>query len=227
MYFQELLNNTLDVHKGLPNEALCFIDKHVNDNSRTLEIGAGFSTLLFALKGCNHICIDPDEGLVNRIRRNLVRYNISIQKINFQIDRSENVLPHLDVTNLDLVIIDGRHASPTPFIDWYYTAPKVKIGGILIIDDTHLWTGATLREFLISEQEWSLKKDFSGKTSMFVKLKEGSHSKEWTSQIYVLSKSRKLQRMRSIKLTIELLRSGKFRELRKIFRDYKYYRKYC
>jgi hypothetical protein len=39
---------------------------------------------------------------------------------------------------LDLVLIDGDHAFPASFIDWYYTAEQVKLGGYVIVDDTNL-----------------------------------------------------------------------------------------
>lgn len=197
MNFQDLLNNPPKLHSdrsgkpiswGLSDEVLHFIDKHVDAASKTLETGAGVSTILLALKGVEHICIVPSVDEVDRIKEYCMRHRISTGKINFQIDRSENALPRLQLNGLDLVLIDGRHAFPTPFIDWHYASAGLKGGGVLIIDDTQLWTGRILREFLLSEPEWKLKKDFS-RTAVFVKLQGGSHSKEWNQQPFVVRNS--------------------------------------
>jgi len=40
------------------------IDEHIDSESKTLETGAGVSTVLFALKGTQHTCIVPDQAQV-------------------------------------------------------------------------------------------------------------------------------------------------------------------
>ena len=157
MNLRELLNSPPVLHESdgkpitytLSDEALSFIDEHINSGSKTLETGAGNSTILFALKGTEHTCIVPDKAQVERIKEFCRRNQISTEKIDFRIDGSENVLPHLRPTGLDLVLIDGCHGFPAPFIDWYYAGSGLKAGGILIVDDTQLWTGNVLRQFLL------------------------------------------------------------------------------
>lgn len=187
---------------------LNFLDKHVNQNSKTLETGAGVSTLLFAVKGCSHTCVVPDLKQVNRIREYCQQNNISSNKIDFHVDISEQILPSLSVNDLDIVLIDGRHAFPSPFIDWYYTANKLKIGGLMIVDDTQIWTGAVLKKFLLSESEWKLKADLSSKTAVFIKVKEGSHSKNWSEQSFIADKSRHSILTSKISRGFEMLRQG-------------------
>ena len=198
MNVQTLLQNLPKLHTdetgqpiswGLSDDVLYFIDKHVSDTSKTLETGAGISTIIFGLKGAKHTCIVPRKDEVERIKAYCAQQNISTQNISFEIDISESVLPCLEINNLDLVLIDGRHGFPTPFIDWYYASPKLKVGGILIVDDTQIWTGRILKEFLLLEPEWQLEEEFSDKTAVFKKLKEVSHWKEWNKQPYVLLKS--------------------------------------
>lgn len=167
-----------------------FLDRNIDKNFKTLETGAGVSTLLFAIKNTSHICIVPDEKIVDRIREYCQKNHISSDKIDFHVDISEQVLPSLAVDDLDAVLIDGRHAFPSPFIDWYYTAEKLKIGGMMIIDDTQIWTGEILKKFLLSEPEWELKADLSSKTAVFTKVKEGTHSKNWEQQKFVAEQSR-------------------------------------
>ena len=114
-----------------------------------METGAGISTILFAIKEANHTCIVPDPDLVSRIKSYCARMIVSVGRIDFRIDKSETTLPVLPIDQPDLVLIDGSHAFPTPFIDWYYTADKLRVGGMLMIDDTQLWTGHALKRFLI------------------------------------------------------------------------------
>jgi hypothetical protein len=90
---------------------------------------------------------------------------------------------------LDLVLIDGRHGFPAPFIDFYYVAEKLNINGLLVVDDTWVWTGDVLKQYLLSEPEWELEADFSPRTSIFRKLAHGSQTKEWCDQAFVVKNS--------------------------------------
>src|SRR5438309_4972331 len=140
MTLQELLNDSPKLHRigkvgvhvpisyDLSDQALHLIDRNVDQNSHTLETGAGISTILFALKHAHHTCIVPDGDLADRIREYCQLIRISVERIDFHIEKSENILPGLILDQLDLVLIDGQHAFPAPFIDWYYTARKLKIG---------------------------------------------------------------------------------------------------
>lgn len=146
--------------------------------------------------------------LVNRIKEYCQKNQIYSDNIDFHVDISEKVLPSLPVNDLDLVLIDGRHGFPSPFIDWYYTCNKLKIGGMMMIDDTQIWTGAVLKDFLLSEPEWELKADLSSKTAVFVKLKEGSHSKTWSEQRFIADKSSYSILTSKINRGLETLRQG-------------------
>jgi hypothetical protein len=170
-------------------EALGYIDKYVDNSSKTVETGAGLSTVIFALKGATHICITPDPGEVERITTYCRTKQISLDKVQFVIERSEKALPKLEVDNLDLVLIDGFHAFPTPFIDWYYLVEKLKVGGRIIIDDTSLWTSNILREFMLSEPEWQLDEEGIQEYATFILLQEEKHTKWHGLQEFVVKRS--------------------------------------
>lgn len=180
------------VSLGVSAELLQFIDRRVDRTSHTLETGAGISTVLFALKQTTHICVVPDAELVERIKDFCDRHQLSTEKITFHIGGSEQVLPRLELGGLDFVLIDGRHAFPTPFIDWYYTAAALKVGGITVVDDTRIWTGDVLKDFLKLEAEWRLEAELpqvAPNAAAFVKVKDGSHAKWWAQQPYVMRQS--------------------------------------
>jgi hypothetical protein len=98
-------------------------------------------------------------------------------------------------------------------IDWYYTADKLRVGGMVMIDDTQLWTGHALKRFLIQEPEWELVEDVSARTAIFMKPKEYNHEKWWGQQAYVVQNSKRLIRVSEVRQGLEMLGWGEFRKL--------------
>jgi hypothetical protein len=196
------------------DEVLRVIDGHVHDGSRTIETGEGLTTILFALKRAHHICVSPNEEAIGLIKAYCERKAIATDRLRFEVDCSENVLPRLKLKALDLVLIDGRHGFPAPFIDWHYTAAALKAGGLVIVDDTQIWTGQVLREFLIAEPEWELVHDFWPRSAIFVKTREGDHAKEWVFQPFVAERQLGHHGLGSdVRRTIDLVRGGELRTL--------------
>jgi hypothetical protein len=118
---------------------------------------------------------------VERVRSFFRAEGISLDKMNFAVGRSELVLPGLDLHDLDLFLIDGRHGFPTPFIDWFYGAAALRVGGLMIVDDTQLRTGALLVDFLTADPCWRTAQLFE-KTAVFEKVVEGVHDAEFNDQ---------------------------------------------
>src|SRR5262245_23559608 len=137
----------------LDNRTLRFLDDHLHADMRTIETGSGLSTVLFAVKGTSHTSIVPDKKQVERITAYCEGKSIALTKVRFLTEKSELALPGLAEKDYDLALIDGRHGFPTPFIDWFYMSQMLKIGGVVIIDDLHIWTCDLLRKFLLSEPE--------------------------------------------------------------------------
>lgn len=178
------------------DEVLLFLAEQAREGLHTLETGIGVSTLLFAMNRCEHTCIAPLAEEVERTQNFAREKALPLDTVTFQIDTSERALPSLEGEPLDLVLIDGAHGFPVPFIDWYYTADRLKVGGLLILDDTQLWPVHVLKEFLLREPEWHLEKDFLPRSAVFRKVQPGSCVKNEFWQPYVVDK------------TIELLYPG-------------------
>ncbi len=156
--------------------------------AKTLETGAGLSTLVFALSGCEHTVVVPDKAIADRILAWCKSHNVPTANLSFEIDRSEIVLPRLQPTPLDVVLIDGGHGFPIPFVDWHLAGQRVKPGGALFIDDTQIWTGAVLRDFLRAESGW----DVVGETWLefcMVRRTGSQLTGEFYRQPYVLHRS--------------------------------------
>jgi predicted O-methyltransferase YrrM len=163
----------------------------VQPGSRTLETGAGLSTVVFALRGAAHLCVTPAASEVERIRAWCESRGIDLGGVRFEVARSETVLPRLALPELDLVLIDGGHGFPTPFVDWCYTADHLRVGGVLIVDDIQLWTGAVLRDFLAEEPGWTLRREFPMRAAVFEKSAPMPALPEWFAQPYVARRSRR------------------------------------
>jgi hypothetical protein len=89
----------------LSDEELLFISRHIAKSSRTLETGAGCSTILFAMLGSRHTCIVPDQPLVDRIFAFCNEKQIPTANLSFIVGISERVLPQLKDQDFDLVLI--------------------------------------------------------------------------------------------------------------------------
>jgi tetratricopeptide (TPR) repeat protein len=177
------------VSLGVSTDLARFLARHTHANSHTLETGAGISTIVLMMQQTRHECIIPDPELAERIKAFCHSRHLNTDKLTFHLERSEIVLPQLKPGPLDLVLIDGRHAFPSPFIDWYYSIDHLNIGGICIVDDTQLWTGDVLKQFLKQEAEWELLEEFPADqpTSVaFTKLKSGTNEKWWAEQPYAV-----------------------------------------
>jgi glycosyltransferase involved in cell wall biosynthesis/predicted O-methyltransferase YrrM len=173
---------------GLSEDTLRFLDAKVSASSKTLETGAGVSTLLFAFKGAWHTCITPFADEIDRLRGYGRRHGVGMERVSFVLEKSQYALPALrDARDLDLVLIDGGHGFPVPFLDWFLAAPLLKVGGIVVVDDTQLWTGEVLRDFLAAEPEWRLEARFV-RGAAFRKISDRVE-KEWNEQPFVFERS--------------------------------------
>ncbi len=182
-----------------------FLERSLSPGMRTLETGAGLSTILFAMKRCQHICVTPSEDEVARIHEYLKSNGIPSEQLTFVVGKSQDILPTLKLEALDVVLVDGQHAFPVPFIDWYFTQRWLRVGGTLVVDDTQLWTGRVLRDFLLEESEWELLQDFFGRAACFRKVKETADPRWWGMQSYVVRKSRFGQYAERIRRSLCLL----------------------
>ena len=137
---------------SLPRETLRYLGDLLKPGSSTMETGAGLTSVLFAVCGAHHTAIAPDPSLFERIAEYCAPRGIGLEQVTFIPQRSEEYLPKADLPALDLFLVDGNHAFPTPFIDYYYGASRVKVGGYMVVDDTQLLSGRILADFLKTDR---------------------------------------------------------------------------
>jgi predicted O-methyltransferase YrrM len=167
---------------GLTEAALRFIYENVGQSCVTLETGCGLSTVVFAITGSRHTVIAPAPGEFAIVQAYCRDRGIPTGQIDFVNAPSQQALPGLESPPLDMVLIDGSHGFPAPYLDWFYTAGKLKPGGLLIVDDVWLWSCQMLRDFLVEQPQWEVVAEYEERTAVFRKIGDGSEWLEWTQQ---------------------------------------------
>ena len=180
------------VHGGLTTWGISlrlarFLDAQLTPQSTTLETGAGLSTILFLRRGvARHISITPYGNELDAIRTYCEKVGIDTGALQAVCAGSQHYLPSAALPPLDLVLIDGAHAFPAPFLDWFYTAEALKVGGLMVVDDLPLVTGTILADFLAADERW----DEVLRDDRFAVYRKRVHpiadERDWMAQAYLV-----------------------------------------
>ena len=196
----------------ISQEVLDFIAAHVTPGMATLETGAGQSTLAFLAAGARHEAVTPSEIEAEAITKEAIGRGLDHGQLTFRIGYSQDVLPKLE-GDLDFVLIDGGHGFPIPATDWLYLAPRLKVGGVMMLDDVDLWTGQMLVDFMKQEACWEQIALLRGRTAAF-RLVSEFELHEWTKQPFVVQKSRWSQTRRKVVNLLGLIAKGNLSAIR-------------
>lgn len=162
-----------------------FLARNCGPGARTLETGAGISTLLFAAMGAVHTCVTPLEAEIERLRDHASSHGIDLSGVRFVVGGSEEVLPALEPDPLDLVLIDGNHGHPTPTLDWFHGGRRLVDGGIVVVDDLQLPAPAVLARMLDRDPRWG-RLERSAKWGGWARRGDGSLSQDWFDQPWLV-----------------------------------------
>lgn len=158
--------------------------EHCPPGTRSLETGSGLSTLLFAALGATHTYVTPLPAEAHRIEDYCRSRGIDTGSLTLVVGRSEDVLPTLDPTPLDLVLIDGCHGFPAPILDWFYAAARLRRQGILVVDDVHLPAVASLVGVLDRDPRWTVLRR-SRKWVAYRRVDDGPLGQDWFEQPFL------------------------------------------
>ena len=167
---------------GLAWAALAYIERTVQPGMATLETGAGASTIVFAARGADHEVVTPSAEEAERITRECERRGISTDRLRFAIGSSADVLRDWEPRPLDLVLVDGAHAFPYPTLDWWYLAPHLKVGGLMLLDDAYMPPVAAVVDHLRNSKAWRLEAPASFRTAVARKLADEVPDGEWKGE---------------------------------------------
>ena len=123
---------------------------------RTAETGTGRTTLLLSHASREHVVFAADDaGNGDSLERVRTSTLLAGETTCFVVGPTQLTLPRYEFTDeLDLVLIDGPHAFPFPCLEYYYFAPHVRSGGLLIVDDINIPSIRFMYEFLRKDAMW-------------------------------------------------------------------------
>jgi len=191
--FDALMKTEPFIHKGrtvtwriAPGLAK-FLDDTVRPGHATLETGSGLSTLVITRRRpTRHISIAPDPGEFEAIRELLAAHEVDATPLEEVVGRSQDYLPTAHLPPLDLVLIDGDHSFPAPFMDWYFTADRLKVGGLMIVDDIDIVTGTMLVDFMRADPKWEeILRPPLERYAVYRKVRHPIHDDIWMQQPYL------------------------------------------
>lgn len=161
----------LQVHKGaetgvweVSEEFLLTCAKIMDgrNNVRSIETGMGLSTAVFSNFGWSHTAISPSsdesKGLVDWLGAAKLQGSKMPQLIN-EYSYIELAKSKYSSRSFDFALIDGNHAFPHVFIDYFYISKLVKVGSFLAIDDINLDAPGKLLEYLQQKSYWKIVKE--------------------------------------------------------------------
>ncbi len=160
---------------------LQMIAKCVRPGQRTSETGSGASTVVFAAAGSRHTTISPDLSEHARIRAWCEAAGVDTVEVEFIEGSSDAVLPGLSEP-LDVAFIDGRHAFPSPMVDWAYLSTRLAVGGLLLLDDIPIPTVGFIFRHMAGEPHWELVEVLDARTAVFRKLADPPAEDHWRRQ---------------------------------------------
>lgn len=177
---------------ALSAKVLDLIATHVQPGQHTLETGTGYSSVIFAAAGCNHTVISPVAAEHARLRNWGESHGVDFSNVTFIASKSEDALPSFESPPLSLALIDGWHAFPGPFIDWFFISQLLAVDGLLIVDDVQLRAPRILRDFLLAEKgRWRIEAR-ADRSEMFRKLTGDVFVGEWDTQPFCATPHRSL-----------------------------------
>jgi methyltransferase family protein len=173
------LHGAGDEYWGLAWAALGWLEDNVAPGMATLETGSGSSTLVFAAGGASHEAVTPDAEEEVRIRGECERRGIDSSSVRFRIGPSHEVLPQLEPRPLDLVLLDGAHGFPYPVLDWWYVAPHVRVGGLVLLDDAYMPPVRVVVDALREQPAWEVAAAIGQRTVAVRKVSDGLPPWDW------------------------------------------------
>jgi predicted O-methyltransferase YrrM len=163
------------------------LDGSVGPGSVVLETGVGLSTLVILHRQPRqHLAVQPDPEAFAAILDLAAQQGIDTRKFLAVVARPQDYLPSADLPDLDLVLLEGDHAFPRPFVEWYYAAEKLRIGGLMIVDNPKLRTGTILADFMRADPKWEeVIRDKANHVAIYRKRVHPVHDDDWARQPYV------------------------------------------
>jgi hypothetical protein len=123
--------------------------------------------------------VTPAADEETLLRAQAAARGIDASRVAFRIGLSHELLPTLDERPLDLVLVDGAHGFPYPTLDWWLVAPRVKIGGRVLLDDAYMPPVRAIVDALRADPSWELEEPASFRTAVVRKVADAPPPFDW------------------------------------------------
>lgn len=153
----------------LSDRALRYLDAVLAglDSPRTVETGAGRSTLVFSWRSRAHTVFALDTGeSVSKPLDSPLRGPASI----FVVDgpTQKTLFDYVFQEPIDLALLDGPHGFPFTALEYFRLYTHIRAGGFLVVDDVQIRSVGDLYRFLRADDMWSLDRRVDN-TAFFVR----------------------------------------------------------
>lgn len=180
--------------RGVIGSLFWEIFPHVPESPVIVETGAGLTTLAFlaALPARQvTVSVDPDGGLERRIREWCAANDFPTDRLEYINGLSEKHLPAVGLSGLqaDVCMMDGGHGWPTVMVDFCYLNMCLKRGGLLVMDDVHLYSVAQMLQLLKHQPGWSIVHWPGPKTVILRKLTDEPMLPDFGGQPFIMNNS--------------------------------------
>ena len=109
-------------------------------------------------RAAEHEAVTPDVAEEGRVRRGLPgARRLDDARLASRAGArttSSRALPH---ARLDLVLLDGAHGFPYPMLDWWHVAPRLAVGGRILLDDAYM-PGSPRSSTTCASPAWELER---------------------------------------------------------------------
>lgn len=168
-----------DVSRG----TLEAIARLVEPSFRTLEVGLGASTVVFAAASRAHTAVSIAPHEYERVVEFCATLGLDIGHVEYLQGPSDRVLPGLGGC-YDVVLLDGAHAFPFPIVDFHHASRLLEVGGLLILDDLPIPSVQVLYRYLMTDASWSLIEIVDNRAAVFRLVAPIPAGDPWQEQVY-------------------------------------------
>jgi predicted O-methyltransferase YrrM len=150
---------------------------------RSLETGAGASTLVCAAVATTHTAISPSSDEHRRIRRYAEEVGVDTGHVTFVAGPSDRVLPTLD-ERVGFAFVDGKHSFPHPVVDFHYAQALLEPGGVLVLDDVPIPAVGVVWQHVHRSPDWAAVGMADDRAAAFRKLADAEDDDNWHLQAF-------------------------------------------
>jgi hypothetical protein len=129
------------------------------------------------------LAVVPHHSEATSLETYCAESGIGTDSLIFDLRPSEVALPdRAESGELDFVFIDGCHGFPSPIIDWFYGAGRLRRNGVVVFDDVQLPQVSLLIESVIEPDDRWQELETTSKWTAYRRMSEGPLGEEWFDQ---------------------------------------------